>query len=43
MNSIPQHAVAKGNGQRELDRAHATIVSSLVVRMSPTPPLEDIF
>jgi hypothetical protein len=43
MNSIPQQAVAKGKGQSELDRAQATIVSSRVVRMSPTPPLEDIF
>jgi len=32
MNSIAQHAVPNGSGQRELPRAHPTSVSSFVVR-----------
>ena len=39
MNSMPQQAVAKGSGHRELDRAQATILSSRVVRKSEAPPL----
>jgi hypothetical protein len=39
MNSMPQHAVAKGRGQREFFRAHPTMVSRRVVRKSaPAPP-----
>ena len=38
MNSMPQHAVAKGRGQREFARAQATIVSSRVVKKSAAPP-----
>src|SRR5262245_28920518 len=39
MNSMPQHAVAKGNGQSEFFRAQATMVSRRVVRKSaPAPP-----
>jgi hypothetical protein len=38
MNSIPQHAVANGSGQSELDRAHETIVSMRVVKKSAGPP-----
>ena len=38
MNSIPQHAVAKGRGHSEFERAQATIVSSFVVKKSAPPP-----
>ena len=37
MNSMPQQAVANGNGQSELLRAQDTISSSFVTRNSPSP------
>src|SRR5689334_19831949 len=38
MNSIPQQAVANGNGQREFFRAQETISSRRVTRKSTAPP-----
>src|SRR6266542_1675233 len=38
MNSIPQQAVAKGNGQRAFLRAHAARASTRVVTKSASPP-----
>jgi hypothetical protein len=38
MNSIPQHEVAKGRGQRELARARPTRLSKLVAK-KPAPSI----
>jgi hypothetical protein len=37
MNSMAQQAVPKGSGQRLFFRAHASIVSSLVVNSAELP------